>query len=142
MLFPVGRSISLILLTMPVVLQTGTSPDGNVLACVSLKLFDVATNRIHCCTLWEPAPVYGNNNNTMVYRISDGTRMMAFYGRALAGDEKLGMIAATNRPQELTVYDVSDGMLLATVMLDENVVVARFVPARSELLVLTAAQHI
>ena len=86
--------------------------------------------------------VYGNSNDTSVYRVSDGTRLLAFFGRALAGDDRLGMIAATNRPQELTVYDVANGRMLMSVLLDENVLAARFVPERKLLLVLTASQHV
>jgi hypothetical protein len=86
--------------------------------------------------------VYGNNNNTVIYRASDGARLLAFFGRALAGDEALAMVAATNRPQELTVYDVANGRPLATVTLDHNVLAARFVPQQKQLLVLTAAQHV
>jgi hypothetical protein len=77
-----------------------------------------------------------------VYRVSDGARVLAFFGRALAGDDRLGMIAATNRPQELTVYDVANGRMLMSVLLDENVLAARFVPERKLLLVLTASQHV
>jgi len=86
--------------------------------------------------------VYGNSNDTSVYRVSDGARVLAFFGRALAGDDRLGMIAATNRPQELTVYDVANGRMLMSVLLDENVLAARFVPERKLLLVLTASQHV
>jgi hypothetical protein len=86
--------------------------------------------------------VYGNSNDTNVYRVSDGARVLAFFGRALAGDDSLGMIAATNRPQELTVYDVAGGKALISVLLDENVLAARFVAERKVLLVLTASQHV
>jgi hypothetical protein len=61
---------------------------------------------------------------------------------SLAGDDTLGMIAATNRPQELTVYSVANGKPLTSVILDHNVLAARFVPERKELLVLTATQHV
>jgi len=90
----------------------------------------------------EMVAVYGNSNNTVVYRASDGARLLAFFGRALAGDDTLGMIAATNRPQELTVYSVANGKPLTSVILDHNVLAARFVPERKELLVLTATQHV
>ncbi len=86
--------------------------------------------------------VYGNNNNTVVYRTSDGTRLLAFFGRALAGDDRLGLIASTNRHQGLTVYDVADGKQRLSVTLDQNVLAARFVPKQKQLLVLTAAQHV
>jgi hypothetical protein len=86
--------------------------------------------------------VYGNNNDTTVYRTSDGKRLLAFFGRALAGDVQLGMVAVTNRPQELTIYDVPTGKKIASFMLDHDVLAARFVPATKELLVLTATQNV
>ena len=86
--------------------------------------------------------VYGNNNDTAVYRASDGARLLAFFGRALAGDDRLGLLAATNRPQELTVYNVANGKPLVSVTLDHNVLAARFVPEQKQLLVLTATQHV
>jgi hypothetical protein len=86
--------------------------------------------------------VYGNNDDTAIYRLSDGVRLMAFFGRALAGDDRLGMIAATNRPQELTVYGLTNGKPLASYILDHNVLAARFLPDQKQLLVLTASQHV
>jgi hypothetical protein len=86
--------------------------------------------------------VYGNHNNTTIYRVSDGAMMLGFFGRALAGDESLGMIAATNRPQELDIYDVKTGKQILGVTLDHEVLAARFVPQSKELLVLTATQQI
>lgn len=86
--------------------------------------------------------VYGNHNNTVIYRASDGARLLAFFGRALAGDDGLGMVAATNRPQELNVYDVATGKQVLGVTLDHTVLAARFVPGEKRLLVLTATQHV
>ena len=86
--------------------------------------------------------VYGNNNDTTVYRVSDGSRVIAFFGRALAGDDTLGMVAATNRIQELNIYETAHGKVLAHYLLDQAVIAARFVPERNQLLVLTAAQHV
>ncbi|MFP5248543.1 MAG: hypothetical protein ACLGP3_01805, partial [Acidobacteriota bacterium] len=86
--------------------------------------------------------VYGNNNDTTVYRVSDGVRLFAFFGRALAGDDTLGMVAATNRIQELNLYDAASGKRLAHYLLDQAVIAARFVPARKQLLVLTASQRV
>jgi hypothetical protein len=86
--------------------------------------------------------VYGNNNDTTVYRVSDGQRLLGFFGRALAGDDKLGMVAATNRIQELNIYDTAHGKRLAHLLLDQAVIAARFVPARKQLLVLTASQRV
>jgi hypothetical protein len=86
--------------------------------------------------------VYGNSNNTAVYRVSDGSRLFAFFGRALAGDDGLGLVAATNRPQELTIYSVADGAARLNVKLDHNILAARYVPGQKKLLVLTATQHV
>ncbi len=86
--------------------------------------------------------VYGNNNDTTVYRVADGARLAAFFGRALAGDDTLNLIAATNRPQELSIYDCSNGRLLTRYLLDQNVLAARFVTKEKKLLVLTATQHV
>lgn len=86
--------------------------------------------------------VYGNSNDTTIYRLSDGARLWGFFGRALAGDDSLGMVAATNRPQELSIFDSANGKLLFSCMLDHNVLAARFAAAKKELLVLTATQHV
>lgn len=86
--------------------------------------------------------IYGNHNDTTVYRLADGIRILAFFGRALAGDDTLGMIAATNRPQELNLYDAVHGKLLARYLLDQNLIAARFLPQQKQLLVLTATQHV
>ena len=67
--------------------------------------------------------------------------LFAFFGRARAGDDSLGMIAATNRIQELNIYD-AHGKRLAHDLLDQALIAARFVPARRQLLVLTASQHV
>jgi hypothetical protein len=88
------------------------------------------------------AAVYGNNNDTTVYRVTDGARLFAFFGRALAGDDTLGMVAATNRIQELNIYDIAHGKRLAHYLLDQAVIAARFVPDRKQLLVVTASQRV
>lgn len=86
--------------------------------------------------------VRGGNGNTVVYRVSDGARLLAFFGRAIAGDAGLGLIAATNRPQEVTVYEVATGKELQRVTLDHYPLAARFIPEKKELLVLTATQRV
>ena len=86
--------------------------------------------------------VRGNNNNTTVYRVPSGDRLFAFFGSALAGDDTLGMLAATDRMQELNIYDTTHGKQLAHYLLDQAVIAARFVPERKQLLVLTAAQSV
>jgi hypothetical protein len=86
--------------------------------------------------------VQGSNNNTVVYRTTDGSRLMAFFGRAIAGDAGLGLVAATNRPQEVSVYDVATGKTVAQVTLDHYPLAARFVQETHQLLVLSATQRV
>ncbi|HVU48136.1 MAG TPA: M48 family metalloprotease [Terracidiphilus sp.] len=86
--------------------------------------------------------VHGNNNDTTVYRVPGGIRLFAFFGSALAGDDTLGMVAATDRIQELNIYETAHGKRLAHYLLDQAVIAARFVPERKQLLVLTASQTV
>lgn len=68
--------------------------------------------------------------------------MFAFFGYALAGSDSLGMMATTDRIQELNLYDTASGRRLAHRMLDQIVVSAHFLPERRELLVSTASQTV
>jgi WD40 repeat protein len=86
--------------------------------------------------------VHGNHNNSDIYRASDGVRLGAFYGRVLTGDGKLGLLAATNRDQEVIVYDARNGKELKRVVVDHFPRAARFVAAKNALLVLTANQTV
>jgi Zn-dependent protease with chaperone function len=86
--------------------------------------------------------VRGGRNNTVVYRVSDGARVLAFFGRALAADAGLGLFAAANRPQELVIYDLASGKRIESLTLDQSILVARFIKEKRQLLVLTASQHV
>jgi hypothetical protein len=86
--------------------------------------------------------VHGNLNNTVVYRISDGIRMCAFYGRVLAGDGAQGLLAVNNRDQELIVYNASNGDEVSRVIVDHLPRAARFVSSTQSLKVLTASQRV
>jgi hypothetical protein len=86
--------------------------------------------------------VRGIYNNSVIYRFSDGKRLGAFFGRAVACDESLGLIAATNRDQDVIIYNANDGKKLDQVRLDQIVQAARFVPAEDSLLVFTAGQRV
>ena len=88
------------------------------------------------------AVVHGSLNNSTIYRISDGKRQGAFYGRAIAGDGKMGLIAATNRDQEVTIYDAMNGKELKQVTVDQVPCAARFVKEKNALLVLTTSQRV
>jgi len=84
--------------------------------------------------------IHGSYDNTVVYRVTDGARLMAFFGRPIAGDAGLGLIAATNNPQEVTIYEATSGKEVGRVTLDHYVLAARFIPEKRQLLVLTATQ--
>jgi WD40 repeat protein len=86
--------------------------------------------------------VHGAYNNSVIYRISDGMRLGAFYGRAIAGDGKLGLIATTNRDQDVTIRDAKTGKQLKQVTVDHFPLAARFIAEKNALLVLTAAQSV
>ena len=86
--------------------------------------------------------IHGSYDNTVVYRVTDGARLMAFFGRPIAGDAGLGLIAATNNPQEVTIYEVATGKVMGQVTLDHNALAARFIPEKRQLLVLTSTQRV
>ena len=86
--------------------------------------------------------IYGDSNNTVVYSATTGKRLLAFFGRTLTADSTLGLVAATNRPQEVTIYDVATGQKVRSVMLDNYPLMARFVPLKHQLLVVSATQHV
>jgi hypothetical protein len=86
--------------------------------------------------------VHGGRNNTVIYRLTDGTRLMAFFGRALACDPGLGLVAANNRTQELSIYDIRSGRELERLTMDRAPLLARFIPDKRQLLVLTATQQV
>lgn len=86
--------------------------------------------------------VYGSYNNSVVYDAATGKRLMAFFGKVLTADSKAGLVAGTNKPQEVSIYDVNTGKRLETVMLDNYPLAARFVPGTRTLLVLSATQRV
>lgn len=85
---------------------------------------------------------HGNSSNSVVYDAKTGARLMAFWGRAIAGDNKLGLIAATNHDQEIVVYEVATGKERFHSTLDLKVRAARFIPEKQQLLVVTGNQSL
>ena len=95
-----------------------------------------------CLEEFDSLAVHSVHNETTVYRVDTGRRMFAFFGYALAGSDSLGMMATTDRIQELNLYDTASGRRLAHRMLDQIVVSAHFLAERRELLVSTASQTV
>ena len=85
--------------------------------------------------------VEGTHNNATIYRETDGERLFGLFGAVLAGDGGLGLIAARNRPQELTLYNVA-GDQLGHWTLDSPILAARIIPEKKQLLALTATQRV
>ena len=86
--------------------------------------------------------VYGDYNNSVIYNATTGKRLMAFFGRVMTADSKAGLVAGTNEPQEVTIYDVNTGRKLDSVKLDNYPLAARFLPGTRTLLVLSATQRV
>lgn len=86
--------------------------------------------------------VHGSGNVSGIYRVSDGVRVGGFFGRVLAGDAKLGLLAISNHDQEMTILDAATGKRVKSVTLDQIPEEARFIPEKKELLVLTASQTV
>jgi len=86
--------------------------------------------------------VEGNHNNATIYRETDGARLFGLFGTVLAGDSSLGLIAARNRPQELTLYSVATGNPMGHWTLDSTLLAARIVAKKKQLLALTASQRL
>lgn len=86
--------------------------------------------------------VHGNLNNTVVYRLSDGVRTCAFYGRVLGGDGKRGLLAVSNRDQEMIVYNAATGDEVKHVILDHKPRAVGFISATNSLRILTATQRV
>jgi WD40 repeat protein len=85
---------------------------------------------------------HGNSSNSVVYDAKTGARLMAFWGRAIAGSSALGLIAATNHYQELVVYDVKTGKEMLHVTLDHRVRAAQFVVDKKQLVAVTSNQRV
>jgi WD40 repeat protein len=86
--------------------------------------------------------VQGAENNSVIYRVSDGVRLGAFFGRVIAGDAKLKLLAATNRDQDIMIINATNGKELKRVTVDNLPRVARIIPDKNQLLVLTASQRV
>lgn len=86
--------------------------------------------------------VLGSHNNTTIYRETDGARLFSLFGTVLAGDGSLGLIAARNRSQELALYSATTGNRVGDWTLDSQVLAARIIPEKKQLLALTALQHV
>lgn len=86
--------------------------------------------------------VHGKHTGNTVYDAKTGARLMAFWGRPIAGNDKMGLLAVRNREQELTVYEAATGREVLHVTLDTAVRAAEFLPEKKQLLAVTSNQTV
>jgi hypothetical protein len=91
--------------------------------------------------------VRGEHGNTVIYRLNDGTKVGEFFGSVIATDAKTGLIAATNREDEMLLVDEHTGKELQRFTLGSPVRLARIIRGKDgpsskdgTLLILTADQ--
>jgi hypothetical protein len=88
------------------------------------------------------ALVGSEHESTAIYRLSSGARVGEVFGEALAVDSISGLFCVTNRRNELVVYDASSVRERKHFTYSTHVRFAQFLPARKQLVVLTADQKI
>ncbi len=83
----------------------------------------------------------GEQNNTVIYRMSTGAQVAEFFGTPVASDANAGLVAAVNRDDEILLVDERTGKELEHFSLGSPVRMARFVSGKErQLFVLTADQ--
>ncbi|HEY9126090.1 MAG TPA: M48 family metalloprotease [Acidobacteriaceae bacterium] len=86
----------------------------------------------------------GEHDNTVIYRLKDDSRVGEFFGVPLASNAATGLIAATNRDDEIILCKEQSGQEIARFTFGSPVRLARLlpenVPGSGSLLVLTADQ--
>ena len=85
--------------------------------------------------------VRGEHDNTVIYRLDTGAKVGEFFGSPLAMGEPAGLIAATNREDEVLLVDERTGKEIERFTLGSPARLGRIVTGgQNELLVLTADQ--
>jgi glycerophosphoryl diester phosphodiesterase len=83
----------------------------------------------------------GDHGNTEIFRMENGAKVGEFFGSPLTADAATGLIAATNREDEILLVDMQNGKELKRVSLGSPVRAARILSSNEKLLlVLTADQ--
>jgi hypothetical protein len=84
---------------------------------------------------------HGEHDNTVIYKLGDGSKVGEFFGSPVATDSTTGIIAAVNREDEILVVDERSGKELRRFTLGSPVRAARITTgAKKALLILTADQ--
>jgi WD40 repeat protein len=83
----------------------------------------------------------GEHENTAIYRLKDGSKAGEFFGRPVATDADLHLVAGVNRENEILLVDEQTGKELRRFTLNSPIRLARIVGAKEKtLMVLTADQ--
>jgi len=87
--------------------------------------------------------VHGEHGNTVIYSLKDGVKVGEFFGNTIATSAEAGLVAATNREDEILLVDEHNGKELERFTLGSPVRLASIVPGKSgQVLVLTADQTV
>lgn len=86
----------------------------------------------------------GEHDNTVIYRLKDGSRIGEFFGTPLASNADANLVVATNREDEVILAQEQSGRELARLTFGSPVRLASIMPGKTpgsgKLLVLTADQ--
>lgn len=84
--------------------------------------------------------VRGEHNNTVIYRLDTGAKVSEFFGSPVATDAETGLIAATNREDEILLVNEKTGAEIERFTMGSPLRLARIITSQKQLLVLTADQ--
>jgi hypothetical protein len=126
------------------VLQMVDAKTGNVLQTIAVKEHKPkhARDVRGLFAFGDYLLVEGESDNTAIYRLSDKSRIGEVYGSAVAGDVSSGLLAMTNRRNEIFLLEPATAKELARYTLGSDVRLAQFIPEKKQLLVLTAEQKV
>ncbi len=95
----------------------------------------------HAAVSGEYVLVHGEHGNTAIYRLYDGSKVGEFFGQPIATSAPLGIIAASNREDEIVLLDERTAREVKRITLGSPIRAAHLLAGtHSELLVLTADQ--
>jgi WD40 repeat protein len=124
-------------------IETVTPETGAPLEQVALPEVDISSgwdDERFAQVSGEFALVRGEHNNTVIYRLDSGAKVGEFFGRPVATDAGAGLIAATNREDEIVLVNEKTGTEIERFTLGSPLRLARIVASQKQLFVLTADQ--
>jgi len=126
------------------ILETVNPANGAVLEQVAIPESDLSrgfNDARRAMVSGEYVLARGEHGNTAIYRLGSGEKVGEFFGTVLATSAAAGLIAATNREDEMLLVDEASGKELKRFTLGSPVRTAHIVAGKDKrLLVLTADQ--